>query len=106
MGFLGKLFGKGAEQTPAIRIQVTHRGRYRPGGDGYKRGRALETACRDIKRAVPGTEVGKPGFLIDPAENVNSLVVSFEVKSTASVAEFRNTVDRILREHGFELAKL
>jgi hypothetical protein len=104
MGFLGKLFGKAAEQTPAIRIHVTRQCRYRAGGDSYKRGRALEAAYRDIKSAAPGPEVGKPRFLIDPAENVNSLVVSFEVKSAASAAEFRNTVDRILRMHGFEFS--
>jgi hypothetical protein len=102
MGIFGKLFSKASEQIPAIRIHVTRQCRYRTGGDRYKRSSALEAAYRDIKRAAPGPEVGKPRFLIDPAENVNSLVVSFEVKSTASAAEFRNTVDRILREHGFE----
>jgi hypothetical protein len=103
MRFLGKLFGKAAE-TPAIRIHVTSECRYRAGGDRYKRSRALKAAYRDIKRAAPGPEVGNPRLLIDPAENVNSLVLSFEVKSAAGVAEFRNTVDRILREHGFEFS--
>jgi hypothetical protein len=102
MGFLRRLFGKAAKQTPAIRIHLTRHCRYRAGGDRYKRGRALQSAYIAIKRAAPGQEVGKPRFLIDPAENVNSLAVSFEVRSTTSVAEFRNIVDCILRERGFQ----
>jgi hypothetical protein len=114
MSFWKKLFGtisiadmkvakvpKARSSSTQFNYQLGRQCRYWKEADGYTRGNALMAAYNDIKRAAPGPEFGKASILIDPDNNVNTLMATFKLDSRAVATKFSETVDSILSRRGF-----
>jgi hypothetical protein len=92
-------------KATTVRYTVAHQCRYLVEADGNTRGDAMLRAYNEIKREAPGLEIGRVRILIDPQENANTLLATFELESVSAAKEFSTTVKKILQNHGFEYAQ-